>query len=785
MHTTMVPEQVKTIKIQDGIQISRPRELTRQLQPWKRFGRLYLIVFVLVRNILGIFQEILLPTDSTSLSHNSGGCYFSIGAVVRLPDQKLKTLSERDIECIFVGYAEHFKAFRFYVIEPNESVSINSIIESRDAIFDENKFSSVPRPSQMSLLKTWVVQWSLKRLRSNQHSYCFNVEDVPKTRDEAMKSNDVAFWKEAINDEMDSIMVARISTIRLLIAMASIHNLIIHQMDVKTAFFNGELDEEVDLTKEFLSSRFSMKDMGDDDVILGIRIKHKTNGITIPQSHYIKKVLKKFNYFDCTPVNTYMDTSEKLMCNNVGKLSRYTSNPGTQHWLIPSVVNHDKLVESNEVLDKDQPQTTNEPVIQTSSEEQTPSISFPERFRKEKEEAQQRKFLENLKQLHINLPFIESLAQMLKYAKFLKSLLTNKARLEEACTIIMNKRCSAVLLNKLPSKEKDPGSLTIPCDIGQLHINNALADLGASISLMLYTMYEKLGLGEPKATRMSLELADRSDSFLLKGLEKSIEQSDLESFEQRTARPDGIKTEHLYSASANEIDEKRPELKSLPNHLEYAYLQGDKSFSIIISSKLSEKEKILLFQVLEKRKGAIAWKISNIKGISPSFCTHKILMEDDFKPVIQPQRHLNPKVQDVVKNKIVKLLDFGLIYPISDSSWVSPIHVVAKKGGMTVVLNDNNELIPSQTVTGWRVILLDSDRTRRSRKYNIHLSLWEFFLQANVVWIMQRSCDLLKMHDSNFPRHGCLQDVKNQPCAELGKMSFYGERRDCSRAQNL
>ncbi|GJY01752.1 hypothetical protein Tco_0359904 [Tanacetum coccineum] len=74
----------------------------------------------------------------------------------------------------------------------------------------------------------------------------------------------------------------------------------------------------------------------------------------------------------------------------------------------------------------------------------------------------------------------------------------------------MNERCSAVLLNKLPSKEKDPGSFTIPCDIGHLHIDNALADLRASISLMPYMMYEKLGLGEPKPTRMSLELADRS-----------------------------------------------------------------------------------------------------------------------------------------------------------------------------------------------------------------------------------------------------------------------------------
>ncbi|GKC60523.1 reverse transcriptase domain-containing protein [Tanacetum coccineum] len=175
----------------------------------------------------------------------------------------------------------------------------------------------------------------------------------------------------------------------------------------------------------------------------------------------------------------------------------------------PPAIDPYKLVGSKEVLTEYQPQKTNEPFFLPSSEVQTPPVHFPRRLRKEKDEAQQKKFLENLKQLHINLPFIEALAQIPKYAKFLKRLLTNKARLKETCKITMNERCSVVLLNKLPSKDKDPGSFTIPCDIGQLHIDNALADLGASISLMPYTMYEKLGLGEPKATRMSLELADR------------------------------------------------------------------------------------------------------------------------------------------------------------------------------------------------------------------------------------------------------------------------------------
>ncbi|GJS84052.1 hypothetical protein Tco_0750593 [Tanacetum coccineum] len=177
---------------------------------------------------------------------------------------------------------------------------------------------------------------------------------------------------------------------------------------------------------------------------------------------------------------------------------------------------------------------------------------------------------------------------------------------------------------------------------------------------------------------------------------RCIEQKDTAYSKSLGKKKSGkTKNKHLYSASANEIDEKKPELKDLPSHLEYAYLKGDTTHSVIISSKLTMKEKVSLLQVLEKHEGAIAWKMLDIKRISLSFCTHKILMEESFKPVIQPQRQLNPKVQDVVKNRIVRLLDSGLIYPISDSPWVSLIYVIPKKGGITVVLNDNNELIPS------------------------------------------------------------------------------------------
>ncbi|GKB07698.1 reverse transcriptase domain-containing protein [Tanacetum coccineum] len=100
---------------------------------------------------------------------------------------------------------------------------------------------------------------------------------------------------------------------------------------------------------------------------------------------------------------------------------------------------------------------------------QQSSIPFSNQVRKEKEEALQQKFLENLKQLDINIPFIEALVQIPKYAKYLKSLLTNESRLKEACTETMNEKCSTVLLNKLPLKENDPRSFTIPYQVLEKH----------------------------------------------------------------------------------------------------------------------------------------------------------------------------------------------------------------------------------------------------------------------------------------------------------------------------
>ncbi|CAL1381774.1 unnamed protein product [Linum trigynum] len=106
-----------------------------------------------------------------------------------------------------------------------------------------------------------------------------------------------------------------------------------------------------------------------------------------------------------------------------------------------------------------------------------------------------------------------------------------------------------------------------------------------------------------------------------------------------------------------------------------------------------------------KYERALAWKITDIRGISPSLCSQQILLEDEIRPVRQPQRRLTLNLEAVVRVEIVKLMDAGIIFAISDSEWVSPTQVVLKMSGMTVVPNEKNELILMRTVTGYRICI--------------------------------------------------------------------------------
>nr|GEV83121.1 reverse transcriptase domain-containing protein [Tanacetum cinerariifolium] len=171
------------------------------------------------------------------------------------------------------------------------------------------------------------------------------------------------------------------------------------------------------------------------------------------------------------------------------------------------------------------------------------------------------------------------------------------------------------------------------------------------------------------------------------------------------------------------------ELKVLPPHIEYAFLEGDDKLPVIIAKDLSVEEKSALISVLKSHKRAIAWKLSDIKGINPKFCTHKILMEEDFEPTVQHQRRVNHKIHDVIKQEVIKLLKAGLIYPISDSSWVSLIHYVPKKGGFTVVENEDNELIPTRLVMGWRVCIDYRKLNEATRKDHFPLPFMDQMLE--------------------------------------------------------
>ncbi|XP_038902347.1 uncharacterized protein LOC120088980 [Benincasa hispida] len=252
-------------------------------------------------------------------------------------------------------------------------------------------------------------------------------------------------------------------------------------------------------------------------------------------------------------------------------------------------------------------------------------------------------------------------------------------------------------------------------------------------------------------------LEEETHVYEVLALEKNRKESEPPSLSERRTKP--------MRPSLEEPPEL--ELKQLPGHLKYAFLGINNTLPVIISTNLIELNEQSLLQMLKKHKCAIGWTHADIRGISPSYCMHKIRLEEGKSGSIEPQRRLNPIMKEVVKKEILKWLDAGVIYPIFDSSWVSPVQCVLKKGGTTMIVNNNNELIPSRTVTGWCVCMdyrklntttkidhfpfpfidqmldrlagkgfycfldgysgyNDSDRSRRLGQDYIYLSLWNF-----------------------------------------------------------
>ncbi|KAK8675169.1 hypothetical protein V6N13_033239 [Hibiscus sabdariffa] len=460
----------------------------------------------------------------------------------------------------------------------------------------------------------------------------------------------------------------------------------------------------------------------------------------------------------------------------------------------PSVQKQKEKPSSSESHEDDATSKGKVPTVEPEPSPYAEPPPFPSRFLKKDKQAEEKDILDIFWKVELNIPLLEVIRKIQRYARFLKDLCTNKRKLMGYEKVNLGENVSAVLTRRLPPKLKDQGMFMIPCKIGKVGIKRAMCDLGTSINVMPLSVYNSLSADPLKETRITVQLADRSTIYLEGVLENVLVQvnelifpvdfyvidmksdhtdnspkillgrpflstanvkievrsglltlecngetvkfnvykamrypKDIENvnyvdmfdpvihefvetnFVDKSCRKyndsdnefrefesnysvDSVLSKELYMSPRTKLlpsvlQAPQIELKELPKHLKYAFLGDDGTLPVIISNKLSAEEEEELVGVLCNHKEAIGWTVVDIKGLSPSTCIHRIKVINDAKPTREGQRRLNPPMMEVVKKEIQKLLDANIIYPISDSDWVSPIHVVPKKTGVTVVEN--------------------------------------------------------------------------------------------------
>ncbi|XP_071914099.1 uncharacterized protein [Coffea arabica] len=312
---------------------------------------------------------------------------------------------------------------------------------------------------------------------------------------------------------------------------------------------------------------------------------------------------------------------------------------------------------------------------------------FPSRLEKSKKQDKEKEVLEIFRKVEINIPLLDAIKQISRYAKFLRDLCANRKRLKGDERVIVGENVSAILQRKLPPKCGDPGPLKETGIIIQLaDRTNAYPD---GLIEDVFEVFEIEGRDE-----LEVVLTRHFESETTSGVELSEEFKcvigSLQTLPTTKTRYDlaliFIPEPHK-RLLPSVVQAPVLELKPLPKHLKYAYLGEGETLPVIISAGLSKIQEDRLLRVLREHKQAIGWTIADIKGISPAVCMHRIRFEENAKPVRQAQRRLNPLMMEVVKKKILKLLDVGIIFAISDSPWVSPVQVVPKKAGVTVESN--------------------------------------------------------------------------------------------------
>nr|GEW99964.1 reverse transcriptase domain-containing protein [Tanacetum cinerariifolium] len=361
------------------------------------------------------------------------------------------------------------------------------------------------------------------------------------------------------------------------------------------------------------------------------------------------------------------------------------------------------------------------------------NLPFPSRLQKEKlrekDDILASKFMEIFRDLHFELSFTDALVHMPKFAPMFKKLLNNKDKLIELTKTPLNGNCSVVVLKKLPDKLGDPGRFLIPCDFSEFDNCLALADLGASINLMLLSIWKKLGLHTLNYTKMVLELADRT-IFKPMGVAENV----------------FVKVGKFYFPADFVVldfvaDPRVPLILGRP-FLSTAHALIDVYEGEII---LRHDDQSLTLKCEE----ADAFIAIDDEPILPEFdATYydpegdililEALLNNDPEPPPSNQKDYFPSV-----HKDLKVVEPKNNHSSDDeppevelkelpphlNPWVSPVHCVPKKGGMTVIKNDENELVPTLLVIGWRVCIEYRKLNEETRKDHFPLPFMDQMLE--------------------------------------------------------
>nr|GEY67181.1 DNA-directed DNA polymerase [Tanacetum cinerariifolium] len=380
----------------------------------------------------------------------------------------------------------------------------------------------------------------------------------------------------------------------------------------------------------------------------------------------------------------------------------------------PTILTPSKVVKQGTEVTKDQVQTLSSqrtapvqpPVVQSKTQTLVfepvvtpvsapmpnlkPSIPYPSRHdnerRRDQANKQMEKFYEIFKDMSFEISFTDALILMPKFASTLKALIGNKEKLSEMTRTLMNEHCSAVILNKLPKKLGDP-------DKNKAIIYNLDQTLRYSAN------YNQITVNKIDVIDMACKEYSQEDLgfFDVTASGNPTPYDDLIfSITSPTLTPFGDSDFLLFEEAKSFLG-----LEDDPNSPEFNPFYYDPEGDILLVEAILNSKSLPPLPNHEQYMPSFK---TELKGINLEFCAHKILVEEDYKPVVQHQRQVNPKIYDVIKKEVKKLLDAGLIYPISDSPRVSPIHFVPKKGGFTVVENGENELIPTRLVTEWRTM---------------------------------------------------------------------------------